>query len=350
MATKPKIILIGPVTNIPAGLIGGATISFGYLVDFLKSQNENFVLINTQRFPKGILRFLNPIHLFVKVLLHALSSDVVFLNSSRGGTKYVAPVLFFVAKAFRLKFVYRPFGGDIKDYTSDYGKLSKWIFRNTVLKADILFLQTRELMNFYAGLGTNTVQLPTSRAQAPTALSTKKKYFEKRFVYLGFVNTAKGIDQLLAAKKELGDEYTIHIYGPIKEAKYHEVFKHSPDIYQGVLSKEKVLETICKYNVMVLPTYYEGEGYPGAIIESYSLGIPVVTTKWKAIPEIVQHEKTGLLIAPKSTEELVEAIRHFTPSNYFALSDNAKKCFDENFDTEVVTSIAIRKIKELLKS
>lgn len=352
MKDKIHLLLIGPKTNIKENLIGGATISFGYLVDYLQKEETSFTLITTQRFPSGKKRILNPLYVLMKVVSNAFKADVLFLNCSDKGIKYLAPVLYIITQLFRLKFVVRPFGGDFKDYTDKFSNLQKYFFTRTTLKADLLFLQTKKLIAYYASQNRNVYQLPTSR-NTPLFQPVKRS-FEKRFVYLGFVNQSKGIDHLLEVAKILDTTSTIHIYGPIREnydigeeKLYIEKFEEQKGIYQGVLPKEKVLETLSQYDVLVLPTYYRGEGYPGVIIEAYSLGLPVITTKWKAIPEIVEDGITGLLIEPKSTEELLQAMQFFNKDNYPAFSSNAKKHFKNYFSTEKVAGNAIAQIKAL---
>ena len=333
-------------------MIGGATISFGYLIKFLKENDEPFTLVNTQHFPSGKMKILNPFLVLLKVMGNVFKADVIFLNCSDKGIKYLSPILYFIAKIFRLKFVVRPFGGDFKDYTERFGKVQKWIFERTTLKVDLLFLQTKKLIQFYQNKKIKTIQLPTSRDN-PTEVRGNRD-FGKRFIYLGFVNKSKGINHLLEAEKKLGDDYTIHIYGPIREnyessqeKRFQEKFDEQKGIYQGVLQKEKVLETLRKYDVLILPTFYQGEGYPGVIIEAYSLGLPVITTKWKSIPEIVEDRKTGILIEPQSTGELIDAIQFFNKNNYQSFSKNARAHFEKTFSTEQVAGNAIAAVKAL---
>jgi len=340
------ILLIGPVTNVQAKLVGGATISFGYLIDYLEREKASFTLVNTKRY-FGWKKILNPFYVLLKVLLSVISADVIFLNSSQGGTKFLAPLLFILTKLFRNKFVFRPFGGNIKDYTQSYNSIQKWIFNHTILKSDIFFLQTNELMEHYKNENVHTVQLPTSRDEPEKNLLRGDNPFQKRFVYLGFVNSAKGMDQLLEARQLLGTEYTIHVYGPIMDETYNRKFEIQKGVYKGILKKEEVLRTIRDYDVLVLPTFYEGEGYPGAIIEAYSLGLPVITTNWKAIPEIVVQNETGLLIEPQSTEVLVTAIEHFDASNYSQYSSHAYAYFMDKFNSRKVTGQAIEQIRKL---
>lgn len=298
------------------------------------------------------MKILNPLIVLLKVILNVFKADVIFLNCSDKGIKFLSPILFLFAKIFRLKFVVRPFGGDFKDYTERFGKIQEWVFNKTTLHADLLFLQTKKLIQAFETKNIKTSQLPTSR---DTPLEKRgDRDFKKRFIYLGFVNKSKGINHILEAAKQLGAEYTIHIYGPIREnyessheQQFHEKFEEQKGIYQGVLQKEKVIGTLRKYDVLMLPTFYQGEGYPGVIIEAYSLGLPVITTKWKAIPEIVEDGKTGLLIEPRSTEALVEAMQAFDKNNYPMFAQNAQKHFEQTFSTKRVASNAIAAVKEL---
>lgn len=335
------------MTNVKANLIGGATISFGYLEDYLRKIGQPFVLVNTQHWLGGIKQKLNPLYILMKVMMNIWRIDVIFLNSSRGGTRLLAPPLYWLSRLLSKKFVFRPFGGDIKDYTAPYSKRQKWIFEHTVLKADILFLQTKELMRFYADQRANTIQLPTSRNAPATSLLRGQRPFQKKFLFLGYVNQPKGIDHILEAAEQLGEGYQLHIYGPLVQDKYKTQFQSSHPNYKGVLKKEEVLSVLRSYDVLLLPTFYEGEGYPGSIIEAYSLGLPVISTQWKAIPEIVQHQHTGLLITPRSTEALAEAIRHFDTSNYPAYSKQARQYFLESFSADAVNAKALDAIQNL---
>ncbi|BBO93447.1 glycosyltransferase family 4 protein [Desulfosarcina ovata] len=50
------------------------------------------------------------------------------------------------------------------------------------------------------------------------------------------------------------------------------------------------------------------DGIPNVIVESMAVGVPVVATRVSAIPEIVRHGQTGLLVSPKKPAELADAI------------------------------------------
>ena len=59
---------------------------------------------------------------------------------------------------------------------------------------------------------------------------------------------------------------------------------------------------------LLFPSYYPGEGYPGVVIEALQLGLPVIATNWKALPEIVIDQQNGLIIEARNADALCQAI------------------------------------------
>ena len=60
-------------------------------------------------------------------------------------------------------------------------------------------------------------------------------------------------------------------------------------------------------DVFVLPSHSEGSPY--VLLEAMSAGVPVVATAVGGIPEILTHEKTGFIVAPRDAVSLASAIR-----------------------------------------
>jgi len=89
------------------------------------------------------------------------------------------------------------------------------------------------------------------------------------------------IDDCVYMSRQIGD--IIDVYGPILEN--IEVLN-----YKGVLFGDEVIKKLQEYDVLVLPTFWETEGYPGIILEAFSLSKPVISTNFRAIPEFVDHE------------------------------------------------------------
>ena len=67
--------------------------------------------------------------------------------------------------------------------------------------------------------------------------------------------------------------------------------------------QDDVVPWLQAMDLVTLPSYGE-EGVPQAIMQAMACGIPVVSTPVGAIPEAVDDELTGLLVAPRSAEAL----------------------------------------------
>ena len=199
------------------------------------------------------------------------------------------------------------------------------------------------MVAFFSKLNKNTFWFPNSRNRT-LAPSLPRKY-EKKFVFISGVIKEKGVDEIIEASKQLGTNFTIDIYGPLLKGDYQiEDVNKGKVTYKGVLSAEEVIPKLNEYDVLLLPSYKEG--YPGIIIEAYSLGIPVIATRLKGISEIVDAYKTGILVEPKNVEELIDAINFFNKENYAKISQQAYKKFDD-FKSDERTKEFIQMLKNV---
>jgi len=76
----------------------------------------------------------------------------------------------------------------------------------------------------------------------------------------------------------------------------------------GWISSDQVRKEILAARALVLPSF--AEGLPVVIMEAMSLRRPVLTTYVAGIPELVKHEKSGLLFEAGSVEALADAIQN----------------------------------------
>lgn len=59
-------------------------------------------------------------------------------------------------------------------------------------------------------------------------------------------------------------------------------------------------------NLLVLPSHTEGS--PNAVLEAMMAGVPVAATAVGGVPEILEHERTGLIVPPRDCIAMVEAL------------------------------------------
>jgi glycosyltransferase involved in cell wall biosynthesis len=229
------------------------------------------------------------------------------------------------------------FGGNF-DVCKNASKSNNDRFWNAIFLANAIFLETKFLVSFFEKMINEKTKLKWTPNVRQNIYKTKPvRSFSKKFVFISQIKKTKGIDEILEVVNTLPAEYTIDIYGPIVEDRYNEVFKRSKNYY-GNLNPSQVITVLNNYDVLLLPTYYNGEGYPGIIIEAFSLGIPVITTNWKSIPEIVTNGENGILINIQDTTALKKAILQIDNKLYEKISFNAYKTFSENFDSERINS------------
>lgn len=78
------------------------------------------------------------------------------------------------------------------------------------------------------------------------------------------------------------------------------------------------------------------EGIPNSLIECMAAGKPVVATRVDDIPELVEHEKTGLLIEDDDLEGLVAALARLIadPDLRRSLGEAGRECVERDFDLD----------------
>jgi glycosyltransferase involved in cell wall biosynthesis len=322
-----KYILIGAVPTTSVQSYGGTTVLMDQMLSYFHESNKEYVHIQTNRYGHKFAFLFNFFWVISLLFRHIRHTDLVIVNVARNGAFIFSPVVFVIAKLFRKKFVFRMFGGNfISLYNGN--RLRKLISNLTFLKADALFAETKEIVKFLREKNSNTFWFPNTRMQKKYPGSTCK--FTKKFVFISSVKQTKGIDEIISASNYFDTTYTFDIYGPIQDERYKESFFTQHNVsYKGVLKPDNVLETLSEYDVLLLPTYHPGEGYPGVIIEAYSLGIPCITTDWQAIPEMVENGISGILIKPQSAKELINAIAQLDSKTYTILSNGALVMFED---------------------
>ena len=104
---------------------------------------------------------------------------------------------------------------------------------------------------------------------------------------------------ILKTASHLHPNIIVDIFGPL-DGQYtaEEIKSKGKGVvrYKGTLTPAQVYQELFNYHALILPTFYEGEGYPGVILEAYNCGMPVIATNWLSIPEIVDRN-TGILIS-----------------------------------------------------
>jgi glycosyltransferase involved in cell wall biosynthesis len=77
--------------------------------------------------------------------------------------------------------------------------------------------------------------------------------------------------------------------------------------YLGFVSGDQKNNLLREADVFCFPTYYANENQPVNLIEAMAYGVPILTTRWRSIPELFPANYAGL-VEVRSPEQLAEAM------------------------------------------
>jgi len=192
---------------------------------------------------------------------------------------------------------------------------------------------------------------------ATNSKNVQKIYKEKYgldFEYiLGPIDTEKfkGIE---AAKLDFDEDQVIYI-GRDSPEKGIDILKSIEDkingkvVYCTNVEWKKAMTLLKSSKVLVLPSRIES--VPNVIKEAFFLKIPVVASNVGGIPEIVTHEKTGLLVTPNDPQSLADAINRLLENREYAkkLADAAYEFLKNNLTWDVLLPKYIKFYEDLVK-
>jgi glycosyltransferase involved in cell wall biosynthesis len=138
-----------------------------------------------------------------------------------------------------------------------------------------------------------------------------------RLLFVGQVGRRKGVLDLLDATARLlaqGLDVTVTIVGPDQQPGERDAaIQHAARrslgalaTFPGAVHGDALYALFREHDVFVLPSY--NEGIPAVLYEAGAFGLPVVTTPVGAIPDLIGHERNGLLVAPGDVDALTVAI------------------------------------------
>lgn len=165
---------------------------------------------------------------------------------------------------------------------------------------------------------------------------------------VGQLKERKGFPYLVEAcallmKKNLDFQCLIIGEGPMRtelESQIKELGLDGKVRLLGAITPEEVIEQYEKANVFVLPailgTDGDRDGIPNVILESMSMEIPVISTNHSGIPEVVENGVNGLLVPPKDSKALADALCSVIENPVWGreMGKNGRKVIVEKFDPE----------------
>jgi starch synthase len=281
-----------------------------------------------------------------------LSNEKLDLLHSHGGLIQMAATE--AKKATHLPLVMTAHSTEINRVRPD--NLSLLMEQNVVDKVDRFIAVSRYMrkeLNQTFGINYNKITVipngvDTTIFKHHKADDILRKYrLENKFVvlFVGRDDPQKGVHYLANAVKNLSKqipEIVLVLVGP--QDRYNdEHILCLPNVGRSELVKLYSLS-----DVFVLPSIYEPFGI--VLLEAMACETPCIGTRVSGMPDIIDHDRTGLLVEPGSDEELSEAIAglYHDPEKRYKMGKNARKRVISSFDWKDISAKTIEVYQQVL--
>jgi glycosyltransferase involved in cell wall biosynthesis len=231
-------------------------------------------------------------------------------------------------------------------------------FQNVAIKKSGCMVNSVPLKEKYNKINDNVAIVKT------TTLTKENFYFREdtckdpdniKLLFVGRIEKAKGIDELVEAFKQLRDNnypVTLHLAGwDTNEAQHYFELLNINSVtakawkYHGLLGGMDLFNLYRSCDIFVLPSHHEG--FPRVIWEAMANSLPVIATKVGSIPFFLENRQNSILIEAGNQNQLIEAIIEIINIRDLRLKIicNAFDLVDA-FTIEEQTSILIELIKD----
>lgn len=172
------------------------------------------------------------------------------------------------------------------------------------------------------------------------------RYNEMQILTIARLVEKKGLIYLIKAIKKLIDNGTkVHctIIGQGSHQASLEKYINSKKLDHFIqirpfVPQNKLKNYYSNADIFVLPCIIspngDRDGLPNVIIEAMSIGVPVISTPVSAIPEVIKHKKTGILVKEKDKQAIVDGIKLLINDHKLRnhIIQNARKEIEEKFN------------------
>jgi glycosyltransferase involved in cell wall biosynthesis len=184
-----------------------------------------------------------------------------------------------------------------------YGKYFHSIFRamekRIIRKASLVYT-----------VGTERPGIPKIINPVHHSISIKETSLRKGFIFSGRLEKMKNIDRIIRVYASLDSsirqEHPLYIAGTgTQETALKKLSKdlqlNGQVVFLGNLKNEDLIEADSSKKILLMASSFEG--FPMAIAEAFSLGVPVVSTAVGDISRFVRHDQNGILLPVEFLEE-----------------------------------------------
>jgi len=228
--------------------------------------------------------------------------------------KYIFPFIYFICKIKRIEILYFVVGGWLVEYLKEKRLHVALLSNVRAILTESSNLSNSLIVQYHFK---NVITFPNFRIHSftPTFVQNRDLF---RIVFMARISRMKGLDAIFMLAEHLvslkldSRPIIIDFYGLIESDEEYfrnNIAKYSFVSYKGILAPDQIYNVLTGYDLMVLPTRYYTEGFPGSILDAYISGIPVIVTNWKYATEFVDDGETGFIVPfEKGTKAFINTV------------------------------------------
>lgn len=157
------------------------------------------------------------------------------------------------------------------------------------------------------------------------------------FLFLGALRYYKGLPFLIRAARESG--VTVVIAGEGDDRPLRSLAAGAPNIvFAGHVNEGEKRDLLCSCRALVLPSHMRSEAYGMVLVEAAMCGKPMISCEIGTGTSFInQHNETGLVVEPGSTEALAAAMRRLEQDDRLCrtFGHAARIRYEQLFDARV---------------
>ena len=253
------------------------------------------------------IKLMHTSHIPIKKLKNPSFAVLSSLKAIIGGDEYDIVHAFNIPSAFAMKYtkakkkvlsVHGIYSEQVDALHSDTVAMAASTTESKVLKwADKLTTDSKAVSKAYKkklGVDFEFLFSPLDITKFNDLPDVSKK--EKQVIYIGRDSYEKGTDILRDIESKINGNV----------------------VYCTDLEWKEAMSELKASSILVVPSRMES--IPQVIKEAFFLNVPVVATKVGGIPELIEHEKNGLLVDPNDPDQLLNSVNELLENNDKAAS------------------------------
>ena len=242
-----------------------------------------------------------------------------YLPASANKTPVIRDILYLSAVRWCFpKTIFHYHAGGLPLYLDSIGKLgkiAKKIYANADTSIDVI--ETEPPSGSFFRSKKNVVV--TNGIDARTVPRCQQEDGIFKIVFVGLLNEGKGVMQLVETAKILKErncQFSCKVVGEWSSEVFRDAVKAQIKSYHldgflqfaGRLSGADKWQAYADADCFFFPSHYEAETFGIVLVEAMANSLPLVTTRWRGIPDVVKGGNCAIVCDIKSPHQFADAL------------------------------------------